>query len=307
MNLSQAGILAPLPSVGRYVFFSLASHDIDTLQAALKRLQAFADGNSTVVGIGPQLATALGRPVPLLREFPALQGPKFHAPGTPAALCLWLRGSDRGELLEQTRRLTQTMAPAFTLQQSVDAFVHRRGANGLGRDLTGYEDGTENPEGDDAAQTALSQAQGDGLDGGSCWALQQWQHDFPTFNAMPSHAQDHAIGRRRNDNEELEDAPDSAHVKRTAQESFEPEAFVMRRSMPWWATNPQGTDHAGLMFSAFGHSFDAFEAQMRRMLGMDDGISDSLFGFSKPLTGCYLWCPPMRGGQLDLRQLGLGD
>lgn len=41
------------------------------------------------------------------------------------------------------------------------------------------------------------------------------------------------------------------------------------------------------------------------MLGMDDGISDALFGFSKPLTGCYLWCPSMRNGQLDLRQLGI--
>jgi putative iron-dependent peroxidase len=32
---------------------------------------------------------------------------------------------------------------------------------------------------------------------------------------------------------EIADAPPSAHVKRTAQESFDPEAFVLRRSMPW--------------------------------------------------------------------------
>jgi len=37
------------------------------------------------------------------------------------------------------------------------------------------------------------------------------------------------FGRRRDDNEEIADAPPSAHVKRTAQESFEPEAFVLRR------------------------------------------------------------------------------
>ena len=305
MNLSQAGILAPLPPVGRYVFFSIANKDANILRTALKHLQTLADGSQAVMGIGPQLAATLGKPLPFLREFPALQGPEFHAPSTPMALCLWLRGTDRGELLALTRHLAEALNPAFTLLHSVDGFVHQRGANGLGRDLTGYEDGTENPEGDEAAQAALTQAQGDGLDGGSCWALQQWQHDFSTFNAMPSHAQDHAIGRRRSDNEELEDAPESAHVKRTAQESFEPEAFVMRRSMPWWSTSPQGADQAGLMFSAFGHSFDAFEAQMRRMLGMDDGISDALLGFSKPLTGCYLWCPPMRNGQLDLRQLGI--
>jgi porphyrinogen peroxidase len=89
-------------------------------------------------------------------------------------------------------------------------------------------------------------------------------------------------------------------VKRTAQESFEPEAFVLRRSMPWMMSM-----QAGLMFVAFGKSFDAFEAQMRRMAGFDDGITDALFTISKPVNGAYYWCPPMRGGQLDLRQLGL--
>lgn len=59
------------------------------------------------------------------------------------------------------------------------------------------------------------------------------------------------------------------------------------------------------MFSAFGCSFDAFEVQMRRMLGLDDGISDALFGFSKPLTGSYFWCPPMQQGKLDLRLLNI--
>ena len=113
-------------------------------------------------------------------------------------------------------------------------------------------------------------------------------------------AQDHMVGRRRSDNEELEDAPESAHVKRTAQESFEPEAFVLRRSMPWAA----GTD-CGLMFVAFGKSFDAFEAQLRRMVGLEDGVVDALFGMSKPMSSAYFWCPPIHAGRLDLRQLGL--
>ncbi|MEG0142415.1 MAG: Dyp-type peroxidase, partial [Comamonas sp.] len=174
-----------------------------------------------------------------------------------------------------------------------------------GRDLTGYEDGTENPEDDDAVVAAIAAGQGTGLDGGSFWALQQWQHDYAVFDRMPAHEQDHAVGRRRSDNEELDDAPESAHVKRTAQESFEPEAFLLRRSMPWWSVSPRGADHSGLMFSAFGCSFDAFEAQIRSMLGMDDGISDALFRFSRPLTGCYFWCPPVAQGKLDLSALGM--
>jgi putative iron-dependent peroxidase len=59
------------------------------------------------------------------------------------------------------------------------------------------------------------------------------------------------------------------------------------------------------MFVAFGHSFDAFEAQMRRMAGHDDGIVDDMFRISKPVNGAYLWCPPVKDGRLDLRQIGL--
>lgn len=39
---------------------------------------------------------------------------------------------------------------------------------------------------------------------------------------MHSQERDHIIGRRLSDNEELEDAPESAHVKRTAQEASPP-------------------------------------------------------------------------------------
>jgi len=60
----------------------------------------------------------------------------------------------------------------------------------------------------------------------------------------------------------------------------------------------------GLMFAAFGHSLDAFEAQWRRMLGLEDGVSDALFRFSQPLSGSYYWCPPVHQGQIDLRLLG---
>ena len=28
-------------------------------------------------------------------------------------------------------------------------------------------------------------------------------------------------------------------------------------------------------------------------------------GLSKPVSGAYFWCPPLRDGPLDLRQLGL--
>ena len=164
---------------------------------------------------------------------------------------------------------------------------------------TGFVDGTENPKGKKASAAAIVRGAGAGLDGSSFVAVQQWIHDFQRFEAMSAKDQDNAVGRRRSDNKELTGAPRSAHVKRTAQESFSPEAFILRRSMPW-------TDGAagGLNFVAFGKSFDAFEAQLKRMVGAEDGITDALFKFTRPLTGSYFWCPPMAKGRLDLRALG---
>ena len=147
---------------------------------------------------------------------------------------------------------------------------------------------------------SLVRGQGAGLDGSSFVAVQQWVHDFQRFDAMSPKEQDNSVGRRRSDNKELSGAPRSAHVKRTAQESFAPQAFILRRSMPW--SDDSG---GGLNFVAFGKSFDAFEAQLKRMVGAEDGVTDALFKFTRPVTGSYFWCPPMAKGHLDLRALGL--
>jgi putative iron-dependent peroxidase len=138
------------------------------------------------------------------------------------------------------------------------------------------------------------------MDGSSFVAAQRWIHDLSTFESMSAHERDHTIGRRVSDNEELDDAPESAHVKRTAQEDFEPEAFVVRRSMPWAdATNE------GLEFVAFGATLDAYEAQLTRMSGLEDGTVDALFRFSRPVTGAYFWCPPVEDGKLNLTAIGM--
>ena len=187
------------------------------------------------------------------------------------------------------------MSPAFRCDRAVDGFIHEGG-----RDLTGYEDGTENPAGDAAVDAAILHGAGAGRDGSSFVAVQQWCHDFDRFEAYAEAERDDIIGRRRCDNVEFDEAPASAHVKRTAQESFAPEAFILRRSMPW-----AGAVGAGLILVAFGKSFDAFEVQMRRMVGEEDQIVDGLFRFARPLSGSYFWCPLVAAGKLDLSALDM--
>ncbi len=284
MSNYQSGILADVPLHARYLFYSLAS-DAD-IQTALDTAKPLIDGNQTVIGLGSSTLHTLGKAVPGMKTFPAMSHTGIDIPSTPYALMLWLRGDERGELTHRTRQLTEALAPAFELDDVIESFKYRDGD-----DLTGYEDGTENPEGSDAINAAFVQNANDELNGSSFIAIQQWVHDFNTFQSHSTEEQDNIFGRRISDNEEIEDAPKSAHVKRTAQEDFDPEAFVVRRSMPWSAS-----DGEGLVFVAFGNSFDAFEALLNRMIGEDDGVVDALFSFTRPITGGYYLCPPVRDG-----------
>jgi porphyrinogen peroxidase len=293
MAESQPGILGDVPRLARYVTLMLEKPE--AAANALRALQEVADGDRTVVGLGEPLVLALGRRVEGLRTLPVFSGPGFSVPSTPADVWLWLRGNDRGELLLRTQAIVKAVAPAFRLDSVIDAFQY-----GDSLDLTGFQDGTENPKGKRAAEVGILQGGGNGIEGSSFVAVQQWVHDFERFNAMPAREQDDSVGRRKSDNQELADAPASSHVKRTAQESFNPEAFVLRRSMPWAEGN-----RGGLVFVAFGKSLDAFEAQLRRMVGLEDGITDALFRFTKPVTGAYFWCPSMKSGRIDLTVLGL--
>jgi putative iron-dependent peroxidase len=287
----QASILEPIPLVGRSLTFRVAPET--DIPNALRRLRDGLSLDCGVVGIGEPVVLALGRPIAGLRTFAAMSGPACSVPSTQQALCFLLRGPDRGAVFDLTQDIRELVADAFLLVDSVDTFKYREG-----RDLTRFEDGTENPKGKLARKAAIV---GEGpLEGSSFVAVQRWVHDLGRFRKFEEARREELIGRRAESNEEIEDAPESAHVKRTAQESFDPEAFMVRRSMPW-ATAEQ----EGLEFVAFVESLDRYERQMHRMVGHDDGIVDGLFSFSHPVTGGYYWCPPVKDGKLDLRALGI--
>jgi putative iron-dependent peroxidase len=298
MTHYQAGILAAIPAHAEYLFFRLQHETSDQeLKTALDAMNRLRDDDRLVFGLGHDLCQRLGLDIPHLKKFSMNLLPDMAAAkntdNTNADVWCWIRADERGDLVDLQRQLEAHLAPHFSLCHQVSAFRFQGG-----RDLTGYEDGTENPVAEDALITAFIDDPKSMLHGSSFVAVQQWQHQMHKFHAMESIQQDHMIGRRKTDNEELEDAPESAHVKRTAQESFTPEAFILRRSMPW-AQKSQ----AGLLFTAFATSFDAFEAQFRRMQGQEDSIVDAIFQISEPLNTHYFWCPGIRNGKLNLTDI----
>jgi putative iron-dependent peroxidase len=290
----QIGILTDAPPLARSLTFRLRAES-----AAAATLRTFATTIPApwcTLGIGESLALHCGVALAGLRTFPGLSGPEVSVPSTQGALWVLLRGADYTEIYKREGKVRATLADAFVLEDANNLF-HYDG----GRDLSGFEDGTENPTGDAAEDAAIVHGTGT-LDGSSFVAVQRWIHDLQRFSAFPPERADAVIGRRLDTNEEIADAPPSAHVKRTAQESFEPPAFMVRRSMPW----SDGEEH-GLEFISFVHALDTFETMLRHMLGLDDGVVDALFSFSRPVTGGYYWCPPVRSGTIDFSALGIEE
>jgi porphyrinogen peroxidase len=286
----QPGILQPVPALAQHQFWQRQPEaSSDQVKQVLRSVWESVDGKSVVLGLGASLSTDLRLAAPrALKPFAAPEGSRLKLPQTPADLWLWLRskaqddqGIEQAHLLALSRKLHALLAPAFDLKESTACFRH-----GEGRDLTGYEDGTENPKGKKALSATFA------ADGSSFVALQKWQHQWHKIEAMSEQQRDHAVGRVRKTNAEIEDAPDSAHVKRTAQEDFilsdGSEGFSLRRSMPW-----SDDTHSGLMFTSFGKNFEAFEAQLAKMVGAVDGVTDAIFRMSKPVSGAYFWCPPL--------------
>jgi putative iron-dependent peroxidase len=291
--LAQPGVLAEVAPAGRYLTLKLAPDA--SPHGLFERLGEVAVDEGLVVGLGAPLAKTLGVELTGLHAFPALEvtSPPIAIPSTQGALFLHARGDDSGQLLHRLRQVLAQLGEGLLVHEEVVAFRHKQGS-----DLSGFEDGTENPKGEAAEDAAIVQGQGPGLDGGSFVAVQRWVHQLHPVERLPKAERDALIGRDRETNEELADAPPSAHVKRSAQEDFEPAAFMVRRSMPYGTV----AEH-GLYFVAYGATLSAFERVLQRMAGHDDGVVDGLFQFSRPVSGGYYWCPPLHQGRLDLRAI----
>ena len=292
--IPQPGVLAEIPSHARYLTFRRRASSPGP-RDALERLADPHPGLPLVFGLGASLVRELGAEVPGLRDFPASSGPGFTVPSTPAALWVWLRSEERGELVHETRRVEKALAGTFALEDVLDAFRYRTGL-----DLTGYEDGTENPKGDAAVEAAVVSGGGPGLDGSSFAAVQ-------TVGPRPRPLRVLLV-------------PDAGPHHRTPQErqrgtqgrAGRGPRTTHRTGSSRPARLPAPPLHAVGGRAAGGprvrrlrpNSLDAFEYHLSRMTGATDRIADHLFRFTRPVTGAYFWCPPIRGGRADLSLLG---
>ena len=245
-----------------------------------------------VIGVGAPLVQAVGATLPGLHPFARLQRGRHTMPATQYDVWALVTGPDSGRVFEIAEQLQARLAPLAHLAEATPMFGYRQG-----RDLTGYQDGTENPTGDDAWAAALL-AEG-AFAGGSFALVQRYLHFRERMAARPEPERDLVVGRRLADDEEIDDAPASAHVKRTAQEGYEPPAFMLRRSMPWGDLRRHG-----LVFIAYMDALDKADRMLARMMGLEDGVQDAILEHTQAETGGYYFVPPQQDGRLQLPAAG---
>ena len=157
------------------------------------------------------------------------------------------------------------------------------------RDLSGFVDGTENPQGEQRQQVAIIV---DGPDaGGSYVFTQRWEHNLKLWNRMAVEKQEAVMGRTKVENEEIagDERPATSHLSRVDLKEEGKGLKILRQSLPYGTAS--GTH--GLFFIAYCNRLYNIEQQLLSMFGERDGKMDAMLRFTKPVTGSYYFAPSL--------------
>ena len=251
----------------------------------------------SIVGIGSGMWDRLfpDRPRPAhLHTFREIEGSVHTAVSTPGDLLIHLRASRMDVVFELARVITGKLGTAVTVVDEVHGVRYFDE-----RDLLGFVDGTENPEGGDAVAAAVI-GDGDGEDaslvGGSYVIVQKYLHDMDAWNALSTGEQEKAIGRTKLDDLELDDEhkPSNSHVALN-----DIDGDIVRENMPFGSV---GDAEFGTYFIGYAKDPSITEQMLRNMfVGVPEGNHDRILDFSTAVTGSLYFVPS--AGFLD----DLGD
>ncbi|WP_329454681.1 Dyp-type peroxidase [Streptomyces sp. NBC_01497] len=240
---------------------------------------------SCVVSIGSRVWGRLfdgPRPAEL-HPFVELTGPRHRAPATPGDLLFHLRATRQDLCFALAAEIMDRLRGHVTLVDEVQGFKYRDV-----RDLMGFVDGTENPEGRAATTATLVGDEDPDFAGGSYVIVQKYLHDLPAWNALPVEAQEKVIGRRKLTNVEL-DEPASHVSLNTVTDADGEELQILRDNMPFGSP---GHDEFGTYFIGYARTPEVTEQMLRNMfLGNADASHDRILDFSTAVTGTLFFAP----------------
>jgi putative iron-dependent peroxidase len=210
-------------------------------------------------------------------------GPRI-APSTPGDILLHIRSEHPDLNFILARRMMQVLAGSVDLVEEIQGFRYLDS-----RDLTGFVDGTENPEGEARAEVALIDHSDAVFAGGSYIQMQRYVHDLSCWDALPVGEQEAHIGRTKTDDLEIEDdiKLPTAHISRVVIEDGDEELEILRHSMPYGSTQ-----EAGLLFIAYASTPTHFDRMLESMIIRDkQGHYDHLLDYTRAVTGVAFFAP----------------
>jgi putative iron-dependent peroxidase len=208
-----------------------------------------------------------------------------RAPATQHDAWLWISGAEPDVTWQSAHAAMLAVADAADVATEQEAFTYLGG-----RDITGFIDGTANPQIRRAADVALIPP-GHAGEGGSHVLTMRWVHDLLAFNQLSVTEQQRVFGRTKADSVELSDAekPPTAHIARVEITEAGEELEIFRRSVPYGSA-----EEHGLYFVAFSAKRSRYDTMLAHMFGTAaDGLRDHLTDFSRPVTGGYYFAPSL--------------
>ncbi len=244
---------------------------------------------SCVVGIGTALWDRLtGGPRPAgLHPFRELRGARHHAVATPGDLLFHIRAHRFDMCFELAQRLTERL---HGLAEVVDEVHGFRSFDE--RDVLGFVDGTENPEGAAASEAVLIGDEDAAFAGGSYVIVQKYVHDLAAWDALSTEEQELAIGRTKLSDIELpdEDKPPNSHLALNVITGPDgEERQIMRFNMPFGRV---GAREFGTYYIAYARTSELIELMLTNMfIGDPPGTTDRILDFSTAVTGGLFFVP----------------
>ena len=244
---------------------------------------------SCVVGIGSELWDRLfGDPRPAgLHPFRELRGERHAAPATPGDLLFHIRADRLDMCFELARLIGNRLGPSLRVIDEVHGFKSFDE-----RDLLGFVDGTENPEGVEASAAVLIEDEDPAFAGGSYLIVQKYSHDLDAWNALTVEQQEAAVGRTKLEDVEFADedkAPDSHLTLNVIEDEDGEEQQIMRFNMPFGRV---GSGEFGTFYIAYARTPAVTEQMLENMfLGLGDATHDRLLDFSTAHTGNLFFVP----------------
>ncbi len=276
-----------------------------TLGALVRAVGARApDGQlSCVVGIGAAAWDRLyGGPRPKeLHPFREING-VHRAVATPGDVLLHIRAARMDLCFELATQIMLRLEGAVAVADEVHGFGYFDARNVLG-----FVDGTENPQGDAALDATIIGAEDAAFAGGSYVIVQKYLHDLRKWNALAVAEQERIIGRTKLADIELDDAvkPSSAHNALTTVVEDGRELEILRHNMPFGAP---GQGEFGTYFIGYARSPRPIELMLENMfVGRPPGNYDRLLDFSRAVTGTLFFVPSVNRLDSPARMLGTDE